>query len=332
VRCTIRGVRDRPPFALAAMSAALAACTYDVPGLLSRHDDAGSRLYEGDLAPPDGAAPDADACATGNGAGGAPPGADGLSPVDATCTDILDPCDNGSDCASHICARALTVGRPLHAAAGGIDFCTRPCCTSEDCAPGTVCFASGQGGDYCVDPAWLGRSAPGRGLGGAPCTAGTECRSGLCAAGACADTCCSAVAPHECALGAVCAFGAFPGRVTFDTHFAGRCGPAPSGSGDAGDVGAPCRSPSDCPAGDGCLLYEQGVDLAAVCQPSDGARAQGATCSPGGGAACAGGWCSAHGRCTGICFSDGDCMAGWRCTPQLDSLPTGNYLVLGCGP
>jgi hypothetical protein len=253
--------------------------------------------------------------------------------------------------AGGICAQSLTVGTSLYGAAGNHDFCTRPCCTSADCDPGTVCFASGQGGDYCVSPAWLGRSTPGGGKGGAPCTAGNQCRSGLCAGSSCADTCCSLVdSPQECSNGAQCTFGPYPGSA-FDTHFGARCGP----QGGAGSYGTPCsagnqcqgglcvgagtassgctnacRSSADCDTGAACLLYVQGTDIYTACFPETGAGPQGSPCSSD--TQCVGNWCGTSSQCTNVCSTDAECISGWHCTPQSDPLPTGTYLVLGCGP
>src|SRR6185312_2894686 len=119
--------------------------------------------------------------------------ADGSAP-DASCTGgILCACGNANDCttaAAKICATSATVGMPIMQAAGVSGFCTRPCCVSSDCPSGTVCYASGEGGQYCVDPTWLGRAKPtSNRSGGAACTSNSDCLSGLCAGSICADTC-----------------------------------------------------------------------------------------------------------------------------------------------
>jgi hypothetical protein len=268
------------------------------------------------------------------------------------CT-VSCPCANDSDCTTAkgvqgICALAADVGADL----GHTGFCSQPCCTSANCDPGSVCFASGVGGNYCVNPAWLVRSSTlGGSIGGATCTSNAQCRSGLCAGGKCADTCCSfADSSAQCASGTECAFGAFPGTSP-DIHFAPHCG-APGGTQTTGSLCtvssecagglcytdtanpfcvAPCSSPGECGGGFACQLDIQSGDIYAGCFQSDGATAQGASCTNY--MQCLGGLCSAAGECTNICFSDSVCEGGWRCLPMLDDeYPAGDPTVLACGP
>jgi hypothetical protein len=151
--------------------------------------------------------------------------------------------------------------------AGG-GFCAAPCCTSFDCDPGdggvggTVCFASGAGGNYCIPPEWLGDREPlgpaASNLGGAACVPDAgQCRSGLCGAGACVDTCCSNFALTECANpGAVCRFGQFPGSG-FDIHEAAHCDV--TSSGEAQLVG-----------GTACIPNQADQCRSDLCMPSGG--------------------------------------------------------------
>jgi hypothetical protein len=350
-------MRKARALASAVVAVALAACTYDIPNVVSRSGDAGATGDDGASSFGDASTfgPGGDGSSGGgsSGSSGAGDGSGGVADVtgptnDAPCTSVLCVCNAATDCSTRICAQSQTIGAPLLAAAGGKPFCTRPCCTSADCDPGTVCFASGQGGNYCVSPAWLSRSPPGTAIGGAACNANGQCRSGLCAGGTCADTCCSfADSAQECANGAQCTFAAFPGSG-FDTHFAGRCGPAPpataydfgvsclSGSDCKGGLCAsdgttaactnPCRSPAECPAGAACLFGQQGSDVYLACFPSSGTGGQGAPC--GTNAQCIGNWCNAEGSCSNPCVTDAECIAGWHCSPQSD----GSYQVLACGP
>jgi hypothetical protein len=215
-----------------------------------------------------------------------------------------------------------------------------------------VCFGSGQGGNYCVKPLWLGRVAPGAGAvnGGSSCSNGSQCRSGLCTGGTCADTCCSLTDSAQCS-GEQCTFGAFPGATSLDTHFTARCGPprglygyeascagddqcigglcSPDPTGTGSYCTNACRSSDDCAPGATCLLDERGTDIYFACFPSSG-LAQGAKCSTND--QCLGAWCGTGNQCSNICFTDAQCIQGWRCTPQPDVLATGTYLVLGCGP
>ena len=83
----------------------------------------------------------------------------------------------------HCRAGELTVSTPLYMANNSTNFCTKPCCTTADCDSSTVCFATGAGGNYCVNPTWIGRTATfGTATGGAACKVDSDCRSGLCAA------------------------------------------------------------------------------------------------------------------------------------------------------
>ena len=293
----------------------------------------------------DGAGTVGDGAATPGDAGGGGP---------ATCRGLGCKCSGVSDCDSTICSDQLTVTPELFAAAGKASFCTKPCCTSADCDPATVCFGSGAGGNYCVRPDWLGRSPDtGAKLGGGTCGAGADCRSGICAAGACADTCCSAThATATCGGGTVCRFGAFPG-VTFDTHDVAHCA-SPGGSGAGGTacqvpgdcqsglcVGIlpsrcrdACRSSPDCPAGQICgytlVGSGGGADVVAGCTSAPGSGTEGTPCQGSGD--CKTGFCSptTH-RCTAVCFADGDCtFQGWHCRPETVQFG-GSYSVLACG-
>lgn len=337
--------RIRLGFASIALVASVtSAGCYDVPGLATGHDG-GTTGRDGSPMTLDGGG-DAPVVDTGGG------GEDGSAPPDGGCSGILCPCANGGDCPSGVCAQSITVGAALFGAAGGNNFCTQGCCTSADCPAGTVCFASGQGGQYCVNPAWLGRSAPGaNALGGATCSTGTDCRSGLCSGSRCADTCCSlASSSTECDDGAVCVFGTFPGQSSIDTHFAPSCsagGPGTygadcSGNGDCQgglcyqtNMGAyctnPCRSQAECGDGSACQVDQEGNDVYAACFPWPATGGQGAACTSD--EMCQGDWCGTSSQCTSICFTNADCtVVGWTCTPQPSTLPTGDYLLLACGP
>jgi hypothetical protein len=279
---------------------------------------------------------------------GAPP--DG-SP---TCSDFGCKCSGASDCASGICGDQLTLTPDIYKAAGNASVCTRPCCTSVDCDPGSVCFGSAAGGNYCVRPEWLGRSVMlGSMAGGAPCSTGSDCRSGICSGTACADTCCStALSALECAPGAACGYADFPGSA-FDVHYVAFCAAgrgvganqsACSGNAQCtsnlcpidGRCHSACRTSSDC--GDATQHCAYAIPnlaapaIVAVCSASSGAGVEGASCQGNGD--CASGFCGliAH-QCTDVCFADTDChLAGWRCRPEVVALPGGgSYSVLACG-
>jgi len=279
------------------------------------------------------------------------PPAHPVGPDAQACTQVGCDCSGPSDCASGICGDQLTVTTDVYKAASDASFCTRPCCTSADCDASSVCFATAAGGSYCVLPAWLGRStALGTGRGGAPCGVDSDCRSGICAGQACADTCCStAHAQADCSPGATCAFGAFPGK-SFDVHYTAYCAPA-SGAGANGAsctgngqclaalcaVGTchdACRSSTDCGSTSEECAYAILPSFAIVtaCATSPGSGEEGTSCQSD--AACQSGFCdAASGLCTDVCFADTDCTAdGWRCRPEMMALPGGaSYSVLACG-
>ncbi|HEY8042508.1 MAG TPA: hypothetical protein VIF15_22050 [Polyangiaceae bacterium] len=345
-------MRTARALAPAALVVACAACTYVIPGLAesdagSSGDDAG----DGALDDSSGGGDDASTAETGEAGGN---GGDGATPeanpnVDAACTGLLCACNNGSDCASRICAAQLTVGAALYHAAGDASFCTQPCCSSIDCAPGTVCFGSGQGGSYCVNPVWLGRTgSPGSLQGGSSCSSDTQCRSGLCA-GTCADTCCS-MAQGSSACANQCVFGTFPGKASLDTHFTAQCGTGGPGQYSTGCTDGtqcqgglcfangctnPCHSPGECGGGNACQLDFQGNDIYAACFPTTSTETnpEGATCSNDN--QCLGDWCgTTTNKCTNICIGNSDCAAvpGWYCRPEEDTTPNGTFNVLVCGP
>lgn len=283
----------------------------------------------------------------------APPGEGGLPPPGG-CSHLGCKCAGASDCASGICGDQSTVPAAIYAAAASVNFCTRPCCTSADCDESTVCFGSGEGNRYCVLPAWLGRSSTlGSGQGGASCGADSDCRSGLCAASACADVCCStAQAASQCAAGSTCRFGVFPGRA-FDTRYTALCGVGTDGS---GETGASCTADADCRSGlcapdkachDACRnssdcgtpTLECGYALPnfntsafiTACSKALGTGAMGARCQGNGG--CQSGFCDATSmQCTDVCYADSDCtLSGWRCRPEAVILFNHSYSLLACG-
>jgi hypothetical protein len=272
-----------------------------------------------------------------------------------SCTGLMCKCVGNIACDSHICADQLTVGSGLYAAAGGANFCTKPCCTSADCDANTVCYATATGGSYCVLPAWLGRSAQvGAALGGASCSANGNCRSGLCANNSCADTCCStARSSAECGNGTSCSFGTFPGVPTFDQGFIAYCGQGGTGQNGAmcnfGDecestlcyrssCQNACRNTPDCGGlGYTCGYYRDSMNNAtiyAVCAPTrNNSAPQGSDCTSD--SDCASDFCDpTSSKCTDVCFADADCTAsGWRCRPEQIMLQSGGSAsVLCCGP
>ena len=278
-----------------------------------------------------------------------------------TCRSLGCPCSGAAACDSQICADSLTVTPGLYAAAGSTNFCTQGCCTSADCDANTVCFATGQGGSYCVNPTWLTRgSAVGAGQGGATCATGRDCRSALCdtGAGKCLDTCCSSIgASSACTGGETCQFSAFPGAAAFDKAYSAFCAPPPGTHGDGttcngnsdcqanlcATAGGPgntchgaCRGASDCGSGESCAYVlppgqvTSPMPIVASCFASTGTLTQGTTCNPANDM-CQG-FCDPNTMtCTGVCFANADCASG-RCRPETVAVSGGgSYSVLCCG-
>jgi len=277
---------------------------------------------------------------------------------------ILCSCGGASQCTSQVCADSLAVGTALYNAAGKSSFCTQPCCTSSDCPVPTVCYATGQGGDYCVNPAWIGRATPaGNTAGGGNCGRNADCRSGLCSSSFCVDTCCSTPSgTTECTGGDTCQIGTFPGSGTVDQNYAAYCGYSPGQTGADGTscnnnstcasnlcvlfMGEAsshcrdaCRSDADCTGNDTCVYVvttqmSTPTPIVAACAPPAGNVAMGTACDM---TTNCKGFCDPTAmKCTAPCFSDADCSAvsGWHCRLEsiaLSSQGGGSYEVLACG-
>jgi hypothetical protein len=318
--------------------------------------DPGSGLcIASEAGPGDDAAPDSMMVVDSSMADTTMPPADTGSPTETgSCRVATCPCSGAASCDSAICADQITVGMGLYVAAGSQSFCTATCCTSADCPAGTVCFATDIGGNYCVAPGWLSRSASlGAGLGGASCQSGRDCRSGLCNGQYCADVCCSTNGSNtECSGGTTCRFETFPGAATFDKNSVAWCGDA--GTGQNGET---CTHDSDCESelcngGAGCSnacrntpdCGGQGMSCAYV-TPTMGGTGVVAACLPGGGHSGEGSSCSSDtdcesqfcdptsNECTDVCFTDADCTkTDWVCRPEIVQLSTGgSFTVLACG-
>ena len=223
-----------------------------------------------------------------------------------------------------------------------------------------MCFVAGNGGNYCVPPSVVGRMTPGTKQGGAACTTGTECRSGLCGStNVCEDACCSANTA-SCTAGASCAFGKFFG-ATFDQHSGFRCA---TGGGSGGNEStcfrdtdckstlcanfgggfnstchAPCRNTADCSNGDACVDFQTAsmTDISVACVAPQGQAnvGLGGQCGSND-SVCKSQQCDrATGKCSDVCFSDADCSSasGYKCRPTTITLMGGGMVtVLACVP
>jgi hypothetical protein len=286
------------------------------------------------------------------------------NPCPSTGAGILCGCSGASSCTSGMCADSLAVGAALYGAAGMKSFCTQACCTSSDCPTPTVCYATGQGGNYCVDPAWLGRAIPaGNTTGGGGCSRNADCRSGLCTSNFCVDTCCSTPnGSTDCSGGDVCQIGPFPGTGSVDQNYGAFCafggGSGQDGMSCSSVDGSMCQSKlcaqfmgessphcrdacssnADCTNGDACsyVISSQMTSptpIVAACAPPAGTVAMGTSCDM---TTNCQGFCDPNdSKCTAPCFSDADCSGGWHCRIELISLSSqggGSYDVLVCAP
>jgi hypothetical protein len=262
-----------------------------------------------------------------------------LLPLGATCS-------MSAACASMLCAGTdvFTTAVSLPGAA----VCTSPCCSSSDCnalAPGYVCYPS-VGGNYCIDPQWIGLATPGAGVAGSSCGGGGDCLSGVCTSSHCQDTCCT---DSDCMGGTVCQFSKLDQQLTFS------CGLAPgSAVGQGKDCSVhPCDSmaclgvgsyplyeyyclggcckDSDCqPSSLGAtscvwsdlpLTMDAGqVELRACALPRSGGAGYLGSCSKN--SDCSSGVCNKAGMCTKACCTSSDCGT-WVCGPESFTLSGG---------
>jgi hypothetical protein len=301
------------------------------------------------------------------GGGGGAGGGGGGGGVDAGCVGGGGSCSGFGDCCSKICGDENALGQAVYTSAGSHNVCTAPCCTSDDCAAGLVCYAPGTGSNYCVDPRWIGRQPPQSSPGaiGTPCTTGSQCRSGICdtTAGACTDTCC---ATSSCGAGINCQLSTFPGAVNVDDHFTWSCKATPqsggpqavcgqdtdcasnkciSFNGTNGECVQACRNSPSCPSQYVCAPtilingadggIENNGDAFAACffqTPPPGSGATGSACSGASAdAACRSNSCdTAQSVCSDMCFADADCT-GLVCRSLFVKVQGGgNNEILAC--
>ncbi len=156
-------------------------------------------------------------------------------------------CSGDKACSTGICSSPIELGPGQT-----IATCTKPCCISDDCDVGSICWGAGTGGNYCLPASAATRPALGTGEPGVTCASGGDCRSGICTASKCEDTCCSSA---NCQNGTSCAV------TTFDGNFTLAC-IAPTGGTAASSS---CSSNAQCASGF-CACYS--TDNADDCHPS----------------------------------------------------------------
>ena len=247
------------------------------------------------------------------GTGGTAPGS-----IGATCTSAAE-CDS-----ILFCANPSAFG-----GASGPKVCTRSCCKSEECGAGTsVCYPSPDGGSACVPAASVGRGNLGTGAAGDACSVHSECRSGLCEANKCFDTCCG---DATCSGSQYCVKKTLPGT----SRSVMACGAAVGNGG----YQAFCSVDSQCQSG----ICSSGIYCSkACCTAKDCAGTANFVClhvvpglrrcsypgfTPGPkllGAECAGNGECKSGHCLGptggpfycsdTCCSNSDCGGGFSCS------------------
>jgi hypothetical protein len=144
-------------------------------------------------------------------------------------------CSGDLACSTGICSDSAELGPTP-----GVTTCTSPCCTSDDCSAGDICWGAGTGGNYCIPGSSVGRATLGRNEPGTACSGNDECRSGVCAASLCEDTCCTNA---NCATPTTCAAAKLAGNTTLACTTAGATAPNNT-----------CTQNSDCASGY-CATY-----------------------------------------------------------------------------
>ncbi|MFO0677387.1 MAG: hypothetical protein U0169_12705 [Polyangiaceae bacterium] len=151
------------------------------------------------------------------------------------------------------CAKTYLFSEPLVQRLGA--FCTKPCCSSQECPNDNVCFATGRGGNYCVPTGLLDpTSRVGAKASSAPCQSGSECRSGVCESGSCLDTCCATSDCTSSPSGASsrCTIARLRGHTTFACTVQ-----ADAGGPNRQEDWTTCATNAQCKSGF-CFTYDSG--------------------------------------------------------------------------
>lgn len=182
------------------------------------------------------------------------------------------------------------------------------CASNADCTPPAVCvFDSASGALACG-------TGDGAGATGDACMDGSECASGICLNGACADPCAEEA---DCPAGYTCRATDLPtdsGSVTIDV-----CVPELS----------PCLSDNDCSNEEVCTVDRQ-TDLVLGCDDPVGDGTVGESCSDD--AECQSNLCL-NGTCSAPCEAPNDCNdAGSTCEGTTVTTGNGDADLNACVP
>lgn len=261
---------------------------------------------------------------------------DARADQDAGPAKLGTPCRVDSECASKLCGTSAMLTPTVTQGDGPL--CTKPCCTSNDCDPGLVCFGAGTGGNYCVPQAKLGRAVPGTKPPGVSCSSNAECRSGRCEGSRCLDTCCSNA---NCAAPTTCRVVAVDAGVVHDT-WSCAMPPGPLDAGQActnaeqcssyacvpvapsGSCRTPCCGKNSCAAagfpGQVCFNAPTNSDYFKYCAQFGGGSANGESCTTD--VQCASKLCDSELRkCAETCCVDADCPPSQVCRPPATGTP-----------
>ena len=252
-----------------------------------------------------------------------------VAPEDVAVEDVPPPvralgerCARDTECASGTCLGFEVLGLETR-------VCSQTCCHEGlDCPSGFGCLQLG-GGTYCLPANVFPPGTTYGGAVGAPCTAGTQCQSGLCdTSRGCLGSCCT---DGDCTT--TCRF--LPAGARYRTY-------CDSLGLIAGGEGAPCAGEFDCASG--ICLPDAASPFGGFCTSlccSSSACGLGRICGliagPTGGVARAcvpatagtgfdGGACLADtdclsdqcvsGACRSVCCRDGDCLPNEICAPR----------------
>lgn len=248
---------------------------------------------------------------------------------DADCPSRPDGLVDGA-CSSFPLSWRSAGGQPVEVQ---INTCVPQCRDETECRSTETCAVRAN----VQQTSWVRMCRPANALapdalGGEPCGADSDCRSGRChrygpsSAGLCEAACTPENASASCAEGAQCPEGGIPRAV----------GPGRDGIPGNGDdpianapvcAGKECLRDASCGPGGACGTDpdpDSPYDVLLSCRPRQGSKIGGALCSSDG--ECRTGWCvtwSGGARCFGGCRDAADCDPGARCaTTKLSAQST----------
>lgn len=205
-------------------------------------------------------------------------------------------CSSSSECGGDQCVNISGVGGQCVRVSGGTPSCASGpsgCTSDSQCSATERCNTATR----ACEP----RSSSGGDI-GAACGAGSECRSGLCFAGRCSQSC-DWLAPSSCPSGYYCS-----GEATGACTAGG--GVCVAGSAGGGANGAACSAATDCAS----LYCASGVCTTPCIPGGTSGCAEGYSCQVGAAAGC--GSCQRSGSLGDPCDTSDECTS--RLCAELD--------------